>query len=137
MKRFIIAAMALIPALANAQSDTLRVSSDTLVWTSAQTVDLYSNEAMDYSCLFVSYPNESLHWTTGEDVRILDYVSAEGSWEDTGTDGNITWMVSFGEASGTVKFSRELGQLSLVIDFRGESEEGLYQKFNVSQIQAQ
>lgn len=132
MKPFIIAVLfAAFASGAGAQSMT-----DTLTWTVDNLTDMKTNVSSSYSCTFKTMGNNDITWVQGGGTFLstLTVTSVAGTWADIKQAGNVTYAVTLGEKSGSIRFERNADGVSVTIDFTPAG--GLWQKYRVTTIQS-
>jgi hypothetical protein len=78
-----------------------------------------------------------MRWYQKNGSRVKEFVinSVEGEWTDISKDGMIQFLVTDGELKGKVKIEKNDRGINLSLDFTEASENGIHQRFFISQVQ--
>jgi|ERR1041385_6701540 hypothetical protein len=133
-KIFFVLTTALFVAVAS--SGSAQSMTDTLTWSVDKLTDLKTNNSFDYSCTFKTKGNNDITWIQGKGtvINTLKVSHVDGTWADVSQAGSITYSISLGEKSGTIRFERTDDSVSITIDFT--STDGLKHSYHVSAIQS-
>lgn len=85
-----------------------------LKWTVSKTIDQLTNEEVVQAGVFISR-GDTIDWVQSEGARTYTFIvtGTEGSWEDVGSNGQITFQIKRGGVTGSIWFRRETELLSI------------------------
>ncbi|MBX2900358.1 MAG: hypothetical protein KF775_11950 [Cyclobacteriaceae bacterium] len=85
-----------------------QLSVDTIRWNTIELTDLNTNETVANEIYFVSQGNHSVKWVqNGGQVQIeFSVTSVEGQWPDAALPGTLTFQITDGTATGSLKFTK-------------------------------
>lgn len=108
------------------QSFAQQIGVDTIRWNTIEFIDLNTNEIVVNEIYFLSQGNHSVKWVqNGGQFQIEFSISnVEGQWPDTALPGTITFWITDGTATGSMKFTKSTGnEVSVELHLRGTTSD--------------
>lgn len=114
------------------------VRTEVLVWKAYKTKNLKNNEVFEYSCSFVSSPQEiQWHQKNGTHITRFAVVSVEGTWGEISQDGKIAYQVNENGIAGKVLIERTADEVLITLDFSKANPNAIHQLFYISTVDRQ
>lgn len=116
----------------SALGQSLSVTDRTITWTSVNSITLNESTGRQATCTFKTFGSERVELTQGSSTRTLTITNVSGTWIDINTPGKVSFNVTYGDVTGTMVIEKDLTGTSILLDFTGQSENGLKRKYIVS-----
>jgi hypothetical protein len=103
-----------------------QVTTDTIRWNTAELTDLNTNETVANEVYFVSQGNHSVKWVQNNGQFQIDFTvtQVDGQWPDVAAPGTITFQITDGTATGSLKFTKStLNEVFAELHLRGTTSD--------------